>query len=37
VHAALGDGSVRFVCDNIDLAVWRAAGGRSDGVLAGEW
>jgi prepilin-type N-terminal cleavage/methylation domain-containing protein len=29
VNAALGDGSVRFVNDNIDLAIWRAVGTRN--------
>jgi prepilin-type N-terminal cleavage/methylation domain-containing protein/prepilin-type processing-associated H-X9-DG protein len=31
VNAALGDGSVRFVSDTIDLVTWQRAGARSDG------
>jgi prepilin-type N-terminal cleavage/methylation domain-containing protein/prepilin-type processing-associated H-X9-DG protein len=31
VNAAMADGSVRFVSNNVDLAVWRAAGTRSNG------
>jgi prepilin-type processing-associated H-X9-DG protein len=31
VNVALGDGSVRTVTDNVDLAAWRAAGSRGEG------
>jgi prepilin-type N-terminal cleavage/methylation domain-containing protein/prepilin-type processing-associated H-X9-DG protein len=37
VHALLVDGSVRFVGENVDWAVWQAAGARADGVTLGEW
>jgi len=33
----LGDGSVRFVSENIDLGVWRAIGSRDGGEVVGEW
>jgi len=36
VNAALGDGSVRFVAETIDLNVWRAAGTRANGEPAAE-
>jgi len=32
VNVALGDGSVRFVSETIDLAAFQAAGGRNDGI-----
>ena len=34
VNVALADGSVRFVSNNVDLAVWRAAGTRAGGESA---
>jgi prepilin-type processing-associated H-X9-DG protein len=30
VNVALGDGSVRFVNNNIDLLTWQLAGSRND-------
>jgi prepilin-type N-terminal cleavage/methylation domain-containing protein/prepilin-type processing-associated H-X9-DG protein len=35
VNVTMADGSVRFVNNNIDLAVWRAAGTRSGGETFG--
>jgi prepilin-type N-terminal cleavage/methylation domain-containing protein/prepilin-type processing-associated H-X9-DG protein len=37
VTALLGDGSVRFVGDSVDLAVWRGTATRSGGEVAGEF
>ncbi len=38
VQTAMGDGSVRFVSENIDVSrVWRSLGGRSDGQVVGEF
>jgi prepilin-type N-terminal cleavage/methylation domain-containing protein/prepilin-type processing-associated H-X9-DG protein len=37
VNALLGDGSVRFVRDAVDPAVWQAAGTRDRGEVGGEW
>ena len=31
VNVCMGDGSVRFVLDNVDLFVWRALGTRAYG------
>ena len=36
VNTALMDGSVRFVPSTIDLQIWRAAGTRAGGEVAGE-
>jgi prepilin-type N-terminal cleavage/methylation domain-containing protein len=33
----LGDGSVRFVGDNVDLAIWRGSATRSGGEVLGEF
>ena len=35
VNIALGDGSVRFVSDTVDLAVWRGLGTRAGGEVGG--
>ena len=37
VHATLGDGSVRFVSDNIDFNIHRAVNSLSGGETLGEW
>jgi len=37
VQVVLGDGSVRFIVDNIDLATWTNLGGPRDGVAMGEY
>jgi len=37
VTALLGDGSVRFVSDNVDLGIWRGASTRGGGEVAGEF
>lgn len=37
VHVALGDGSVRFVSDNIDTLTFQRLGHRSDGNPIGEF
>ncbi len=34
VNASMGDGSVRFVTDSIDLQIWRAVGSRDLGEVA---
>ena len=36
-QVALGDGSVRFISNNIDLGTHHALAGRSDGVVVGEF
>jgi hypothetical protein len=33
VNVALGDGSVRFVSNSIDLVSWRAMGSRNGGEV----
>lgn len=37
VHFLLGDGSVRFVSENIDHQLYQHLGGKSDGQVVGEW
>jgi prepilin-type processing-associated H-X9-DG protein len=37
VNALLGDGSVRFISNNIDLATWRALGTRNRGEVIGDF
>jgi prepilin-type processing-associated H-X9-DG protein len=37
VNALLGDGSVRFVRDSVDAAVWQSAGTRAGGEPAGDF
>ncbi len=33
----LGDGSVRFISENIDAGIYNALGGRQDGVVVGDF
>lgn len=37
VHVGLGDGSIRFVSDSIDLGLWRALGTKNGGEVVGEF
>ncbi|WP_437187549.1 DUF1559 domain-containing protein [Planctomicrobium sp. SH668] len=37
VHAAMMDGGVRFVSDNVDLVTWQRIAGRAEGGVAGEF
>ena len=37
VHAALGDGSVRFISENIDINTARRLFGRDDGQVVGDF
>ncbi|MFG0336202.1 MAG: DUF1559 domain-containing protein [Maioricimonas sp. JB049] len=37
VHAAMGDGSVRFISENLDLTTWQRLGARNDGQPVGEF
>jgi prepilin-type processing-associated H-X9-DG protein len=37
VQVLLGDGSVRFVSDNISNATWRALGTKNGGEVLGEF
>ena len=37
IQAALMDGSVRTVSENIDLGIWRALGTRAGGEVVGEY
>ncbi len=37
VHAALVDGAVKFVGENIDWDIWQRAGARADGLPLGDW
>ncbi|MFM8728762.1 MAG: H-X9-DG-CTERM domain-containing protein, partial [Planctomycetaceae bacterium] len=36
-QVCLGDGSVRFVSENVDIGVWRAVGSMNGGEVVGEW
>ena len=36
-HVAMADGSVHFISENIDLALFRNLGARNDGTPVGEW
>jgi prepilin-type N-terminal cleavage/methylation domain-containing protein/prepilin-type processing-associated H-X9-DG protein len=36
-NVTMGDGSVHFVSDNIDLGTWRALGSRNGGEVIGEF
>ncbi|WP_437231195.1 H-X9-DG-CTERM domain-containing protein [Planctomicrobium sp. SH661] len=37
VHSLLGDGSVRFVSNNIHLDTWRGLSSMNGGEVLGEW
>ena len=37
VTVLLGDGSVRFVSDNIDYQTWQRLGDRKDGNAVGDF
>lgn len=37
VQVTMGDGSVRFVSENVDLTVWQRAGCRDEGETTGEF
>jgi prepilin-type N-terminal cleavage/methylation domain-containing protein/prepilin-type processing-associated H-X9-DG protein len=37
LHIVMGDGSVRFASGNVDAAVWRNVGGKSDGIPLGDF
>ena len=37
VNAVLGDGSVRFIRSNIDIATWRNLGNTNDGAVLGDF
>jgi hypothetical protein len=37
VQVALGDGSGRFISENIDLSLWHRLGARNDGLPIGEF
>ena len=37
VHLTMCDGSVRFVSDNVNLAVWRAVGSKAGGEVVGDF
>lgn len=36
VNAVMGDGSVRFVANNIDLMTWQLTGSRNDGISVNQ-
>lgn len=37
VQSLLGDGSVRFISENVDVRTWRNLGNKSDGQVIGEF
>jgi prepilin-type N-terminal cleavage/methylation domain-containing protein len=37
VQSLLGDGSVRFVSENLDIVTWQRLGARADGNILGEF
>jgi len=37
VQSGLGDGSVRFVSENVDAATWQALGTKNGGEVIGQW
>jgi prepilin-type processing-associated H-X9-DG protein len=37
VHGCMGDGSVRFFSENIDLLVWQALGTRGGNEVLGDF
>ncbi|WP_237729349.1 DUF1559 domain-containing protein [Schlesneria paludicola] len=37
VQISMGDGSVRFISDNINLGTWQSLGDRADGTTVGEF
>ena len=37
LHIVMGDGSVRFASGNVDAAVWRNVGGKSDNIPLGDF
>jgi len=37
VHTLMGDGTVKFVSENIDWTIWNAIGGRNDGTTVGDF
>jgi Protein of unknown function (DUF1559) len=37
VHISLGDGSGRFISENIDTGTWRALGSKAGGEVVGEY
>ena len=37
VQILLGDGSVRFISDNISLITWQSLGDRADGSVVGDF
>ena len=37
VNVVMGDGSIRFISNTIDLFTWRALGTQSDGLVLGNF
>ena len=37
VNVAMGDGSIRFITNNVDIATWRNLGNREDGNVLGDF